>query len=435
MSTAHPPIFLKSALEDHLETVQLERYVTVGDHDVRRRARVPIVGNETEAELVCRAYQEFEDVCRASRLSLGTGVLKYEFWRQCLQGQARSHWDSVVASQVAANSNVHFGEGIRAWFEKYMEPTAFHDQKEYFLQASKAYAMSCKQTASRVKEIISWMLYMPGAPDVAPAYSAVEEKLCFYRLMRPAWKAAFDGSGNTITSEDYTWERLVTYMATQERLDTATRASSSRGRGGDQRGGRRYNNRGRSGGRGNRGRSSSYPDRYSGYRRPSYFQSGPPSQRPRYDSGSSFNPAYQNLQNRGFIRGDGSRISLAGRGYYSRAPNSGRGAYGRSNGGRYGNRGRGSSNGRGRGPHGRGDNYAIEDDVAASAAHEDPTVHPDQPHDAHAIASAWEPPHNAATINMFPNDQYSQEEHWMYQQDQFAVDHDIDDEAYAYGDY
>jgi hypothetical protein len=56
-------------------------------------------------------------------------------------------------------------------FTKYFEPTAFHDQKQYFLQATKAYSMSVKETATRVEEIIRFMQYMPGYTAGTPVYS------------------------------------------------------------------------------------------------------------------------------------------------------------------------------------------------------------------------------------------------------------------------
>ena len=102
---------------------------------------------------------------------------------------------------------------------KYMEPTAFHDQKQYFLSATKAYSMTVKETASRLRQIIAYMANMPGAPqgDDAVVYSDAEEKMTLYRLMRLNWKANFDASGSDITGDNYMWAMLVRYMAAQER--------------------------------------------------------------------------------------------------------------------------------------------------------------------------------------------------------------------------
>ena len=43
MSTADPPLHLKTNLPCELEQAQLERYVTVGGDNVRRRCRVPVM--------------------------------------------------------------------------------------------------------------------------------------------------------------------------------------------------------------------------------------------------------------------------------------------------------------------------------------------------------------------------------------------------------
>ena len=48
-----PPIHLKTKLPATLETVQLERYVTVGGNDVRRRVRVPLITDELDPEMAC----------------------------------------------------------------------------------------------------------------------------------------------------------------------------------------------------------------------------------------------------------------------------------------------------------------------------------------------------------------------------------------------
>ena len=96
MSTSDPPLKLKSNLPDDPEQVQLERYVAVAGNDVRRRARIPVLTDEVDPEFVLRTYDEFRDICDAARLSLGTGALKFEYFRQTLRGQARRHWDAVL---------------------------------------------------------------------------------------------------------------------------------------------------------------------------------------------------------------------------------------------------------------------------------------------------------------------------------------------------
>ena len=149
---------------------------------------------------------------------------------------------------LPGNTNNDFTSAVEQWFANYFEPTALHDQKQYFLQATKAFAMSVKETATRVEEIIRYMRYMPGAPAAGtPIYSPVEKKMTLYRLMRPRWRTAFDASGNDITSAECTWANLISYFSSQERSENrslvargvvpAGRFRSGRGRFGAGRGG------------------------------------------------------------------------------------------------------------------------------------------------------------------------------------------------------
>jgi hypothetical protein len=161
MATVDPPMTLKTNLPDRLYTVQLERYVDVGGNQVCRRVHVPVITNKNDPEMACKVYEEFRDAAGDGRLHLDTGALKFEFFHQCLAGSTRSHWDAIVDT-LPDNSNNSFDDGISQWFTRYFEPTAFHDQKQYFLQATKAYSMSVKETATRVEEIICFMQFMPG---------------------------------------------------------------------------------------------------------------------------------------------------------------------------------------------------------------------------------------------------------------------------------
>ena len=80
MSTVEPPLKLKSELPSELEQTQLERYVTVGPDNVRRRACIPIIDGEVDPELALRIVMEFFDATIGTRLSLTTGALKFEYF-------------------------------------------------------------------------------------------------------------------------------------------------------------------------------------------------------------------------------------------------------------------------------------------------------------------------------------------------------------------
>ena len=146
-----------------------------------------------------------------------------------LAGQARRHWDAVAAPFNANQTNNTFQEALEDWLSNYMETTAYSDQKEYFVNATKAYSMTVKETASRIKQIVAYMPMMPGYPGGAvDVYTEAELKMVLYQTMRPNWKTKFDASGNDITDGGFTWDNLVRWMAAQERAERAREAMVSR---------------------------------------------------------------------------------------------------------------------------------------------------------------------------------------------------------------
>ena len=89
--------------------------------------------------------------------------------------------------------------------------------------------MSVKETASRIKQIVAYMMMMPGYPGGGvDVYTDAELKMVFYRIMRPNWKTKFDASGNDITDGGFTWHNLVRWMSAQERAERAREAMVSR---------------------------------------------------------------------------------------------------------------------------------------------------------------------------------------------------------------
>ena len=176
MTSLEAPLLLKSRLTD-VSTIQLERYVLVAGNDVRRRAKCFIMTDELDPELACKVYEEFVDVATDNRLHLSTGPLKYEFFRQCLGGQARAHWDTIVHAQRGGQTLPNFNAAITSWFSKYFEATAIHDQKQYLLKAVKAFGMTVKETATQVNIIVRYMAYMPGAVANVPALTELDIKM------------------------------------------------------------------------------------------------------------------------------------------------------------------------------------------------------------------------------------------------------------------
>ena len=148
MNDSKAPILLKTPENENRIMAPLEIYVTVGGHDVKRRANVPMMVDEVDAESACKTYEEFIDISITKRMHLSTGVLNFEIWIQCLGGQARRHCDAITPT-LGGNTIPNFNTGIATWFTKYM------DQKNYLNEAKKPYYLSLKETASRSKQIIA----------------------------------------------------------------------------------------------------------------------------------------------------------------------------------------------------------------------------------------------------------------------------------------
>ena len=90
---------------------------------VHCRAKMMCISDKINPELPCKVYDEFRGVCSANRLSLTTGPLKFEYFRQCLSGNTLMHWDAILTISGGTNTNNDFMACITSWFEKYMGST------------------------------------------------------------------------------------------------------------------------------------------------------------------------------------------------------------------------------------------------------------------------------------------------------------------------
>ena len=128
------PVRIKTQITEEPKTVQLERFVTVAGNDVKRRLKCPVIEDQACPELALYINHEFMEAAGTTQLSLTTGALRFEFFRQVLKGTARSHWDAAAES-VNGTTLENFAAATKEWFNQYMETTAYHDQKQYFLTA------------------------------------------------------------------------------------------------------------------------------------------------------------------------------------------------------------------------------------------------------------------------------------------------------------
>ena len=57
MNDSRTPILLKPPENENWIMAPLERYVTVKGHDVKRRANLPMMVDEVDAESSCKSYE------------------------------------------------------------------------------------------------------------------------------------------------------------------------------------------------------------------------------------------------------------------------------------------------------------------------------------------------------------------------------------------
>ena len=120
MNDSKAPILLKPTENENRIMAPLEIYVTVGGRYVKRRANLPIMVDEVDAESACKTSEEFVNIYIPTTMHLNTGVSKFEIWRQCLGGQARRHWDAIIPT-LGGTIIPYFNTGIATWFTKYTD--------------------------------------------------------------------------------------------------------------------------------------------------------------------------------------------------------------------------------------------------------------------------------------------------------------------------
>ena len=211
------PVLLQTQIPSGLQYVDMERFVPQEDdaRPVRKKKKLPSIEDESIAELALYVYVEFEDATRADMFHLNTGPLRYEHFRQLLRGTARMHWDAAVPVEENPSTD-DFDASVEEWLSQYMDPTAYHVQKQYLSTCVKPYSMSCKMLGSRILKIKSLMKHMPGSPAENRILPQTELKLVYFQLMRRDWQTKFEAADNSITDRQYSFSKLVNYMATQE---------------------------------------------------------------------------------------------------------------------------------------------------------------------------------------------------------------------------
>ena len=198
----------------------------------RRRAQVPFITDELDPERAIRVLTEFLEICGNERLHLNTGANRFIFFHQVLFGEARKHCDDVLTAHGAGRTMANFTTCVNNWIAKYIDPTGYARQYEYFNTTVKPFKMTVAQTSSRFRLIVGMMIKFLNSPNTGNGvYDDNAKKTTFLRMMPTEWQTNFDATGHQITDAACTYEMLISFMKAQERADKKRRANREQRRG------------------------------------------------------------------------------------------------------------------------------------------------------------------------------------------------------------
>jgi hypothetical protein len=319
------PEDLRTVKVEHRFTDNSNAMAPVSRHE---KAVLPICNDPSNKELFIYVIDQFKDACEPERLNLHSGMLRYNKFREVVEGDLKISWNDLCSNRRADNNNagqanysiLSFDQDLLTLLRLYLAPTSYEDQKEYMRSATKPYNMSCEALGSRLRVISNLSRYLPGSNGLPLYTDNNQAKRAYYQMMPSPWKVKFAESGFELDG-DYSYFSLIRFMSIQATISdkkssrTSTVSGNKRPFGNSGRG----RGRGHSGGRGRgRGRFGNYFSQgtYGGYSGYSY----PPAQ-PRYSppsAGSSqYTPRAQPPSYSGGRSGSGRGASPSPRPYSS----------------------------------------------------------------------------------------------------------------------
>ena len=245
VASRQPSIFLKP-------TLTYEEYSTVRishswDEDVgaagnprwttrTRKADVPFAPDASDKERLLRVVHEYNDAIAASRLHFTTGADIYDNFRLTLGGDLRTTWDQVVTellqTQVPDGAGGHnpwtktaanfITDGVSKFLRRFFPSNSFLIQGEYMRLVMKPKVLDVYAVSGRARLINTLSRYLPGSGGNKLYNTPLEEKNAFFRMMLPAWQLKFTESGQELDDPNYTYDRLVQFMANQQLYHDAT---------------------------------------------------------------------------------------------------------------------------------------------------------------------------------------------------------------------
>ena len=222
-----------------------------------RKADVPFAPDATDKERLLRVVHEYKDSLVPSRLNFTQGPDIYDNFRLVLGGDLRTTWDQTIteleATQVpdgagghnpwAKTANNFIPDGITKFLRRFFPSNAFLIQGEYMRLVMKPKALDVYAVSGRVRLINTLSQYLPGSNRQKLYTTPVDEKNAFFRMMLPSWQLKFTETGQELDDPNYTYDRLVQFMANQQLYHDAQQEANRQQRARNSQGFRRIGGR------------------------------------------------------------------------------------------------------------------------------------------------------------------------------------------------
>ena len=93
-----------------------------------------------DLETVCQIKLDFDEAAQDEQLRLNLAGLLFQFFRQCLRGQAQINWDAARAGQPIAMAG--YRATIEAYFGMFFMNNDLPDQVHWLQEQSKSQGVS-----------------------------------------------------------------------------------------------------------------------------------------------------------------------------------------------------------------------------------------------------------------------------------------------------
>ena len=210
----------------YIRTTKVEHeWRTTGNNPRDKHAKMylPVCDDPANKELFLYVIDAFLDAAHADRLHLTTGLDIYNKFRQVVDGALRIAWVTLsdARNQKSVNS---FTTDVLALINKYLSPSSYEDQLNYLRTFEKPFSLDCEALGTRLEVISRLGRLLPGAPTTANntrQHLYADEaamKRAYFAMMRGDWKVKFVSSAHDLDDPNFSFQRLVRFMATQETI-------------------------------------------------------------------------------------------------------------------------------------------------------------------------------------------------------------------------